>query len=284
MVKKVKLAVLVEDSVDMDKPDLLAKHGLSFLVKAKTSDGEASIMMDAGPSPDVLLHNVDTLGIDLRKIDVVMLSHAHYDHTGGLIEALKRIEKRVPVILHPKIFDPKFKVKPKLKSIGVPFKLSDVEAAGGLPLLAASPVKIAEGITTSGEVERKVAFEKVEDFWTVDDGKFVEDVMPDDQALIIDVEGKGLVVVAGCAHSGIVNTIKHAQKITETNRVYAVLGGFHLAKADDNRIQATADELAKLDLEFIGPCHCTGSKAVNQFMKTFGDHCRPLHTGDIVKL
>jgi len=121
MVKKLKLVVLVEESVDVDKPDLLAKHGLSFLVKAKTSDGEASVMMDAGPSPDVLLHNVDTLGIDLRKIDVVTLSHAHYDHTGGLIETLKRIEKRVPVVSHPKIFDPKFKVKPKLKFIGGPF-------------------------------------------------------------------------------------------------------------------------------------------------------------------
>ena len=129
------------------------------------------------------------------------------------------------------------------------------------------------------------AFENVEDFWTVDDGKIVEDIMPDDQTPIIDVEGKGLVVVAGCANSVIVNTVRHAQKITETKRVHAVLGSFHLAKADDDRIKATADELTKLDLEFIVPCHCNGSKAVNQFMKVFGDHCRPLHTGGhIVKL
>ena len=282
MVKEVKLAVLVEDTIGMDRPDLLAKHGVSFFVEAKTSDGEVSIMMDTGPSP-ILLHNADKMGVDLRKIGVIMLSHAHYDHTGGLIEALKRIEKRVPVIAHPKIFDPKFKVKPSLTFIGSPFKLSDLETAGGVPVLATSPVKIAEGIMSSGEVERKMAFEKVEGFWTVDDGRFVEDTMPDDQALIINVEGKGLVVVAGCAHSGIINTVKHAQKITEMNRVYAVLGGFHLRDADDNRIQATVDELAKFDLEFIGPCHCTGSKAINQFVKAFGDHCRPLQTGNVVK-
>ena len=284
VVKKVELAVLVEDSANPAKPDLSAKHGLSFFVKAKTSDGEVSLIIDTGPSPDVLLHNVDVMGVNLRKTEVVMLSHGHYDHTGGLIEALKRMEKGVPVVAHPKIFDPKFKVKPSLKFIGASFKPSDVEAAGGMPLLVASPVKIAEGIMATGEVERKVAFERVEGFWTVDNGRFVEDVMPDDQSLIINLEGKGLVVVAGCAHSGIVNTIKHAQKITETNRVYAVLGGFHLREADKKRIQATVNELMKLDVNFIGPCHCTGSKAVNQLTEAFGNRCRLLHTGDIVKL
>ena len=284
VVKKVRLAVLVEDSANPAKPDLLAKHGLSFFVKAKTSDGEVSLMMDTGPSPDVLLSNVDMMSIDLRKTEVVMLSHAHYDHTGGLIEALKRMEKGVSVVAHPKIFDPKFKVKPSLKFIGASFKPSDIEAAGGIPLLVASPVKIAEGIMATGEVERKATFEKAEGFWTVSNGRFVEDIMPDDQSLIINIEGKGLVIVAGCAHSGIINTIKHAQKITETNRVCAVLGGFHLAKADDKRIQATVNELMKLDLSFIGPCHCTGSKAVNKIAEALGDRCRRLHTGDIVKL
>jgi len=283
-VKKVELAVLVEDSANPAKPDLLAKHGLSFFVKAQTSDGEVSVMMDTGPSPDVLLHNVDMMGIDLRKTEVVMLSHAHYDHTDGLIEALKRMEKGVPVVAHPNIFDPKFKVKPSLKFIGASFKPSDVEAVGGMLLLVAGPVKIADGIMATGEVERKVAFEKVEGFWTVDNGRFVEDIMPDDQSLIINIDGKGLVVVAGCAHSGIINTIKHAQNITGADRVYAVLGGFHLVKADDKRIQATVNELLKLDLNFIGPCHCTGSKAVNKIAEALGDRCRPLHTGDIVQL
>lgn len=284
VVKKVELTTLVDDSANPDRPDLLAKHGLSFFVKAKTSGGEVSLMMDTGPASNVFLHNIEIMGIDLRKTEAVLVSHAHYDHTGGLIETLKRIGKRVPVIAHPKIFDPKFKVKPSLKFIGASFKLPDVETAGGIPLLATSPVKIAEGVIASGEVERRVAFEKAEGFWTVENGKFVEDIMPDDQALIISVEDKGLVVVAGCAHSGIINTIKYAQKITETSRVYAVLGGFHLRDADDNRIRATVNELTKLDPKFIGPCHCTGSKAVNQLLEAFGDRCRPLRVGDIVKL
>lgn len=284
MVDKVKLTVLIEDSVDMDKPDLLAKHGLSFFVEAETGNVKVSILMDVGPSPDVMLHNIDEMGIDLRKTDAILLSHGHYDHVGSLIETLKRIEKQVPVIAHPKIFNPKFKVKPSLKFIGASFKPSDVEASGGVFLYASNPVTIAEGITTSGEVERHAAFEKVEDFWMVDDGRFVEDALLDDQALIIHVKNKGLVVLVGCAHSGIINTIRHAQKVMRTDKVFAVLGGFHLAKADDKRTQATVNELAKLDLKFVGPCHCIGQKAVNRLLEAFGDRCHPLRTGDIVEL
>jgi len=224
------------------------------------------------------------MGVDLQKTEVIVLSHGHYDHVNGLIEVLKRIEKRVPVIAHPKIFNPKFKVKPSLKFKGASFNPSDVEAAGGLLLYASNPVTISEGIITTGEVERQASFEKVEDFWMVDNGRFIEDLLPDDQALVIDVEDKGLVIVSGCAHSGIINTIKHAQKVTKKNRVYAVLGGFHLAKADDDRIQATVGELGRLNPEFVGPCHCTGREAATRLMEAFGNHCHPLATGDIVEL
>jgi 7,8-dihydropterin-6-yl-methyl-4-(beta-D-ribofuranosyl)aminobenzene 5'-phosphate synthase len=194
------------------------------------------------------------------------------------------MKKGVPVIAHPKIFDPKLKMKPHLKFIGTPCKPSDIEFAGGVPLLAAGPVQIANGITTTGEVQRTTAFEKVRGFWTVYNGSFVEDIMLDDQDLLINLENKGLVVVAGCAHSGIINAIKHAQNITETNRVYAVLGGFHLMNANNERIQATVEELKKLDPHFIGPCHCTGVKATKIVIEALGDRCRPLHTGDIIKL
>ncbi|MHC3130395.1 MAG: MBL fold metallo-hydrolase [Candidatus Bathyarchaeota archaeon] len=282
-VKNVQITVLIEDSNSSAKPHLKAKHGIAFFIKAKIDDNEVTIMMDTGPSPDVLLHNVDAMGVNLEDVNVIALSHGHYDHTGGLIEALKRMKKHVPVIGHPTVFEPKLSLMPHLRLIGAPFRVSDVESVGGVPLLAADPVKIADGIATTGEVPRRTAFERVTGFWAVHNRRFVEDMMLDDQSLVIDVEGKGLVVVAGCAHSGIINTIKYAQKITGNSRVYAVLGGFHLWNAENKNIQATVDELEKLDPEFVGPCHCTGKKAIKKIAEAFGDRCHPLHTGDIIE-
>ena len=284
LVKKVKLTVLVEDSVNARKTNLTAKHGLSFFVEAITSDGEVSILMDTGPSSEALLHNIDAMGINLRRTEVVVLSHGHYDHVGGLIEILKRTGKRMPVVVHPKIFNPKLKVKPFLMFRGAPYIASNAEKAGGVLLYAENPVTIAEGVMTTGEIERVLPLENVEGFWTIDDGRFVKDIMLDDQALIIDLEGKGLVVATGCAHSGVVNTVKHAKKVTGINKIYAVLGGFHLAGADDNRIEVTARELEKMNLRFIGPCHCTGSQAVKRLEETFGNRCKRLRTGDVVEL
>jgi 7,8-dihydropterin-6-yl-methyl-4-(beta-D-ribofuranosyl)aminobenzene 5'-phosphate synthase len=282
-VKNAQITVLIEDTKSPAKPHLKSKHGLSFFIKAKIGDDEVTALMDTGASPEALLHNVDALGVNLEDVDVIALSHGHYDHTGGLMAALKRMKKRVPVIGYPTVFEPKLSLMPHLRLIGAPFKVSDVESAGGIPLLAANPVKIADGITTTGEVPRITAFESVRGFWNVHNRKFVEDMMLDDQSLVIDVEGKGLVVVSGCAHAGIINTIKYAQKITGNSRVHAVLGGFHLGNAEDKRIQATADELEKLDLKFVGPCHCTGKKATEKIAEAFGDRCQPLHTGDIIE-
>jgi 7,8-dihydropterin-6-yl-methyl-4-(beta-D-ribofuranosyl)aminobenzene 5'-phosphate synthase len=282
-VKKVEIAVLITDS-SLVESKLKSEHGLAFFIQAKIGDKEVTIMMDTGPSSDHLLRNADKMDINLQKTDIVTISHGHYDHTGGLIGTLKKIEKRVLVIAHPNFFNPKLKIMPHLRFLGTPFKPSDIECAGGVPILVTDPVKIANGITTTGEVQRRTTFEKIRGFLTVHNRRLVEDFMLDDQALIIDVENKGLVVVVGCAHSGIINTIKHAQKITETQTIHALLGGFHLINADDERIQATVDELKKLDLKFIGPCHCTGTKATEKIAEVFGDRCRPLCTGDIVKL
>lgn len=284
MVEKVKLTVLVDDSPNTEKPYLLAKHGVSFLIEVKTDHDEVTVLMDAGPSSDVILHNADMMNVDLEKIDAIVLSHGHYDHVGGLIGVMKHINKCIPVIVHPKAFHPKFKVKPTLTFKGASFKPSDVESASGILVFARNPVTIAEEVVTSGEVVRETAFESVEDFWTVEEEKFVEDSMLDDQALIINVEDKGIVVVTGCAHAGIINTVRHAQKITGTNRVYAVLGGFHLDKTSDMRIQATVKELTRLAPKFLGPCHCTGSEAVDRFTNAFGDRCKLLRTGDVVNL
>ncbi len=284
MVQKVELTVLVEDTVSTTKRGLMAEHGLSFLIDGKTDGDKFSLLMDTGPSSDMVLHNTDAIGIELAKIDAIFLSHGHYDHTGGLIGILKSINKRIPVIAHTQIFDPKLKLKPTIKFIGAPFKPTDVEASGGVLLLARSPVTIAKGVITTGEIERVTTFEKVKDYWTIKEERFVEDSMPDDQALIIEIDRKGLVVVSGCAHSGIINTIRQARKVTGIDKVCAVLGGFHLTKADDKTIKSTVEELIEIDPEIVAPCHCTGHKAVHQLTRAFGDRCRPLRTGDVLVL
>lgn len=151
-------------------------------------------------------------------------------------------------------------------------------------LEASDPVAIAPGLITTGEVARLESFEKVENFRTVRDGQYCQDTIPDDQALAINIEGKGLAVITCCAHSGIINTIRHAQKITGVERLYAVIGGFHLMDADDDRIDATTEALKGLDPAIVRPGHCTGQKAICRLQETLGDRCRPLAVGDLIQI
>jgi len=284
LVKSARLTFLIENSANKRDKGLVAKHGLSVLVEGEVNDAHVRVLMDSGPSAEALLNNVDVLGVNLRKIDAVLLSHGHYDHTDGLIGVLKNVNKFVPVIAHPKIFNPKFSTtRRKLRFIGAAFTQSELRNYGGIPLLARNPVSIAKGITTTGEIERVTAYEKVNGFFTVEREQFIKDDMIDDQALVVSLEGKGLVVVTGCAHAGIVNTILHAQKMLKTKKVYAVLGGFHLVDASKERIKATIEDLKKLNIKFLGPCHCTGKKALKTLKEAFGDKCRILKTGDVIK-
>ena len=147
-----------------------------------------------------------------------------------------------------------------------------------------NPVALAEDISTSGELERVTTFEGVEGFWTIDKGMFVKDEMVDDLALFIRIQDKGLAVITGCTHAGIINTIRHAQKVMKTDKVYAIVGGLHLIQANNERLETTISELTKLDPMMICPCHCTGFKATKRLTEAFGDRCIPLRTGDILRL
>jgi 7,8-dihydropterin-6-yl-methyl-4-(beta-D-ribofuranosyl)aminobenzene 5'-phosphate synthase len=159
-----------------------------------------------------------------------------------------------------------------------------VKAAGGKLLQVTGSIPITKGILTSGEIERKEDLEEVTDFWTVSHNKLVKDRIMDDQALVIEIADKGLFIITGCAHSGIINTLKHAQQMMGNNRIHAILGGFHLATENNNRIKATINELSKFDPAFIWPGHCTGSKSIRLLKTAFGKRCQRLHTGKIIEV
>jgi len=219
----------------------------------------------------------------LKKVDFIVLSHGHYDHTGGLLGILEYIYKKVPVIFHPEALKPKFVLKKKrFKKAGIPFRVSELEKSNGILSLKRGPTFLLPGVWVSGEIKRVTPFERVNGFKTIKGRRVVNDHMPDDQALFVSVRDKGLIVVTGCAHAGLINTLKQAQRMTRFTEVHAVIGGFHLASASAERVKATIEELQKTGPKAIMPCHCTGKKAIVKFIETFGESCKQLRTGDIV--
>jgi len=284
MLQDIRMTIVVENSSSLNHSSVLAMHGLSVFLDLGISQDRMKLLWDTGASSEVLLHNADALNIRLQNLDMICLSHGHYDHTGGLMGVLKRIGRRVCVLAHPDIFLPKLKNRSALKFIGLPFSRAEAEAAGANFLEARSPVEIAPGFTSTGQVPRIESFEKVEGFSTLRDGEYCPDTIQDDQALAAILPDKGLVVITGCAHSGVINTIRHAQKITGVEKLYAVIGGFHLMNADDQRIDDTAEALNELGPAIVRPGHCTGHRAVCKLQDALGERCQPLSSGEFIQL
>ena len=250
----------------------LAEWGLSILVETD----EVNILLDTGKSISAT-YNADTLGIDLNKIDKIVLSHSHSDHTGGLREMLRRVRKdEIEIIAHPHIWANRYtrrEGKPDVFA-GVPFQCQELENLGAAFNLTTKPVKITEHITTSGEVPLVTDFEKMNSgktkrFMKEDTGLKPDDLL-DDQAIFINTES-GLVVLAGCAHRGIINTIYHAQQITGIKAIHAVVGGAHLVEASEERIWRTIAALKELNVQKLGLCHCTSLPAITLIAHEFGD-------------
>ncbi len=275
---------MVENSASLRNTLIWGQHGLCLHIEADLGGQRMNLLLDCGSSPEVTLHNIDQMGVDLCKIDAIVLSHGHYDHTGGLVGILERAGKRIPVIAHPAINDPKMKTHPFLQFIGLPNTVQQAESAGAVMLYSKSSVKLAEGIFTTGEIRRDTSFERTEGFRTLEAGMFKEDPIMDDQALVVNLRDRGLVVIAGCAHSGIVNTAREAQRQSGVSKVYAIIGGFHLNGASEERLSPTVDELMKMNPKILRPGHCTGAKAVCRLMQAFKERCEPLCAGDVIEL
>jgi len=287
MLSNLKITVLAEDSVQYESP-LLGQHGISFLLEARKQDVCERILVDVGQNPSALLRNMRLLGIQPSTIDALFLTHCHYDHTQGTVEVLKAIGKKgFPVVAHPDTFRPHFVKDPYLRHVGVMPEDSRprIEEAGGLLFLTADPFPFVPGLISTGEVRRQTDFEEVGiALFTLVDGETVQDTMKDDISLVAQVTDKGLVIVTGCSHAGIVNIVKHSVEMTGENRIAAILGGFHLLAASEERIGKTVAALSQFDIELISAGHCTGFKAQAALYQAFKDRFKPLQTGMVFEI
>ncbi len=281
---QLKVVVLIENSTSFRSP-LLGVHGISYFVEARKDSTVMRLLIDVGQNPDALLYNARILGIDLASVNAIVLTHCHYDHTQGLVTILRAIgKKRIPVIAHKDIFRPNFSVEPYLRYTGMSYEDSAEKIAenGGVLLLSRDPVQIMPGLITSGEIPRYFEFEREPtSFRTItSDGRFVEDYMEDEIAVIANVRNEGLVILTGCSHPGICNIIRRAIELTEVKKIKAVIGGFHLMNASEERIKRTVECLAQYDIDLIAAGHCTGFKAQVELYLKFKDKFMTLHAGE----
>jgi 7,8-dihydropterin-6-yl-methyl-4-(beta-D-ribofuranosyl)aminobenzene 5'-phosphate synthase len=250
--------------------ELLAEHGLSCLLKVYANSDEHWVLVDAGISPTCFLQNAAVLGLDLAKIESVILSHGHFDHFGALMAFLGRAKKGITLVVHPDVF---LERRINIPTIGLVEEMPGLDEMAlketGVTLRKAGKAStLASGhILVTGEVERVTDFEKGFPWAEAKiNGKWVVDPFHDDQGVTVNVKGKGLVIIGGCSHSGIINIVRYAQKLTRTEKVHAVLGGFHLSgPLFESIIEPTIEEMKKIAPDFVVPMHCTGWKAINQF-------------------
>lgn len=274
------LAIICENTVG--RPiDACGEHGFSCLLQ--TPGGR--FLFDTG-SGATLLRNLDALGHDARLIDKIVLSHGHYDHCGGLLPLLTKIGPR-PVYAHPRIFAERlWQGQHEQRNISLPYSRIDLENAGARFHFLETFTALAPGLYFSGAIPR-VCPQEVGDPHLVlaaaDDAGCVTDAFPDDAALAIETS-KGLVVLLGCAHAGLVNTVEYIRSRLGHQRIHAIIGGTHLGPAGDEQFAATVDYLLRLDFDRLGVSHCTGQVRAAQLHARFPNKVFFANVGTTVAL
>ncbi|NEV61389.1 MBL fold metallo-hydrolase [Thiorhodococcus minor] len=271
MSREVRITQLVENTAG--GRGLLGEHGVAYFVEA----AGRCVLFDTGQG-QALLHNIERLGLPLAEVEAIALSHGHYDHAGGLGDALG-VTGPVDLYLHPEARRPKYNRIGK--AIGTPALESD-ELEGRVRRLveARAPVRIAPGIHLTGEIPRRHGIEDTGGPFHLDAERTQVDPLLDDQALYLDA-AEGTVVLLGCGHSGVINTLEHIAQLTQGRRIHAVIGGMHLLRATPERLDFTAERLQALDVDYLAPIHCTGAEATCFFRSRFPDRTHSSEVGAV---
>ena len=269
--KNCSITILSDNIADSN---LESEHGFSLLLQ--TPNG--SLLFDAGQDR-VLFHNAQKLDIDLRRIDKFVLSHGHYDHCGGIAELL-RINPALKVFMHPGATVKRYSCHPDkpVKEISMPEDIRKKLALHPAVFPITAPVEILAKVWATGEVPRRKSFEDTGGPFFLDVEKETPDPIIDDLSLWVETPS-GLVILLGCCHSGLVNTVEHIQKVSGANKIAGIIGGMHLLHASAERIEKTCKKLAQWRPEFIMPCHCTGEVPTKIMHSRLGDRVTQGYAG-----
>lgn len=259
------------------KRGLLSEHGLSIWIE----NNGVNILFDTGQS-NIFYHNAKKLGIDIKKADMLVLSHGHYDHTGGVSEFCKANDK-APIYIHKDAFYKRYSKfnNEYSKNIGIPWSKNENCDISKRLILNKKSVNITENIMISGEIPGMVSFEDVPQSFYINDGtgSLAKDMITDEQMLLIKGK-KGIYIFVGCSHPGVVNCVRYAQKLFPREKIAGLIGGMHLEKIQDIRLQMTIQSFIDLNIKNVIPLHCTGIIPICKIKRFLGKRCNILNVGD----
>ncbi|MBN1764591.1 MAG: MBL fold metallo-hydrolase [Sedimentisphaerales bacterium] len=263
----ISVTILVNDIAPIN---MIGEHGFSIWI----DNGRHGILFDTGQS-SLFMSNAHVLGIDLKNLDTVVISHGHYDHTGGL-SGLSHYASQTALYIHPEALHSKYvrHYREESRYIGISMdlalKIKD-QSLFKQVVWTEKPTDIYPGFTVTGPIPRQTEYENVCDPFFLDAESIKSDFMPDDQALYFE-SNDGLVVIVGCAHAGIINTLHYVSQLAHKKQIHTVIGGLHLNSASEERIIHTLAALYDLHVKQICPVHCTGHYAIEKIRQAFGDN------------
>jgi 7,8-dihydropterin-6-yl-methyl-4-(beta-D-ribofuranosyl)aminobenzene 5'-phosphate synthase len=268
-----------------------AEHGFAALVTVRRGTTTTTLLFDTGLTPDGMVTNADRLGVDLAAVQGVVLSHGHFDHTGGLAGLVARRGPRgMPMVLHPAAWTRRRIAPPDQPVYELPTLSKRALAGEGFDVIERrEPSLLVDGsVLITGEVDRTTEFEHglppAHQAWT-GSGWEHDPLVPDDQALVVHVRDRGLVVLTGCGHAGAVNIVRHARRLTGVDRLCALLGGLHLSgPAFEPVIPPTVAALTELAPEMVVPAHCTGWRAQHALAAALPDAWLPGSSGSTYRI